>query len=107
MVQLGTSLPRPLLRQRPALPARYSLFATPQHAFTPRAETGATYFLVTLVPGTNAWGVVARSPGPARARQRSYPKERSWFMATVKWLAAALVPDPSLGLVDGPVVRIK
>lgn len=41
------------------------------------------------------------------ARQGSFPKERRWFMATVKWLAAALVPDPSLGLVSGPVVRIK
>jgi hypothetical protein len=41
------------------------------------------------------------------AGQCSFTKERSWYMATVKWLAAALAPDPSLGPVNGPAVRIR
>lgn len=100
-MQSGTALPQPI-----SCPTGSS-FAPPGDAFAPSAETGAAVFLVTLVPGMDAWGVVPRTPGSAMARQGSFPKWRRWFMARVKWPAAALVPNPSLGPVNGPALRIK
>lgn len=103
-IRNGPAAPSPLA-PRAARPS--SRFATPRYAFTPSAETGATLFLVTLVPGASAGGAVARNAASARASQDWVPKWRRWSMANVRWLAAALVRDPSLGLVNGPTVRVR